>query len=829
MTKNPMRRFLASLLQLAFAALPLLGHGAFAATPAMPAAPAPVQKPVPRAVEPIPVGDILNRADADLRFVQEIVTEARQPDPADKLVAPLEALAADVRKLSATFKRRSESLPAMELESLDRYWSLYGNQLAAWRGELQRITSRYSETAAELAERRAAWDATRTAAASSVLPDALAGRISAVLAEIARAEEALSGRLDRQLALARRGNAVQAAVDSGRNAVRAASEDFDRRLLVIDAPPLSEVWSNRAPAVQVLSTVNLQSRIQNEFLTKYYEVYAWKERALGAVALVVLALLLWVSRRAATLASDDPEVQSSAFVLRRPISSWLVVVLLGVLYFERDAPLVVQQSALLLAPIPVLRLLPRRVYVALGPWPYIVTVLYLLHRLDFLLVGTPIVERLYLLVLEVLTLAALLWFLLRLRNQARTSFAIAHPMLVRSIGLLFAAAILVGMIANVVGNVSLAEALTHGVVVSSYTGLVLYAASAMLNAILKLFRSRSAESGRRVATRGTDALMQSLGWLLYMVALAVWVVTGLNSFRMYQPVADWVSGILRRPIEVGEVTITLAGVLLFVLSVWVSFWLAKVIRIVLRDEVLPNIELPHGASNSISTLTYYAVATIGLVIALAVAGFQLSQLTIVVGALSVGIGFGLQNIVNNFVSGLILMFERPIQPGDVVEVSGASGTVREIGMRATRLRTSEGADVVVPNGTLLSNNLLNWTLGEKSRRLDVNVGVAYGSDLKRVLEILMDAATATPGVATSPAASVTFAGMGASSLNLSVSAWTNDFDNSGAIRSDMTVRIYDALTAAGIEMPFPQQDVHLRSVSPEARAELARVGPRTAD
>jgi small-conductance mechanosensitive channel len=358
---------------------------------------------------------------------------------------------------------------------------------------------------------------------------------------------------------------------------------------------------------------------------------------------------------------------------------------------------------------------------------------------------------------------------------------------------------------------------------------VLYAASAMLNAILKLFRSRPAESGRRVATRGTDALMQSLGWLLYMVALAVWVVTGLNSFRIYQPVADWVSGILRRPIEVGEVTVTLAGVLLFVVSVWVSFWLAKVIRIVLRDEVLPNIELPHGASNSISTLTYYAVVTIGLVIALAVAGFQLSQLTIVVGALSVGIGFGLQNIVNNFVSGLILMFERPIQPGDVVEVSGASGTVREIGMRATRLRTSEGADVVVPNGTLLSNNLLNWTLGEKSRRLDVNVGVAYGSDLKRVLEILMDAATATPGVATSPAASVTFAGMGASSLNLSVSAWTNDFDNSGAIRSDMTVRIYDALTAAGIEIPLPQQDVHLRSVSPEARAELARVGPRKAE
>jgi small-conductance mechanosensitive channel len=149
-------------------------------------------------------------------------------------------------------------------------------------------------------------------------------------------------------------------------------------------------------------------------------------------------------------------------------------------------------------------------------------------------------------------------------------------------------------------------------------------------------------------------------------------------------------------------------------------------------------------------------------------------------------------------------------------------------MRATRLKTSEGADVIVPNGTLLSQNLLNWTLSDKSRRLDVNVGVAYGSDLKRVLEILMEAATTTPGLATSPAPSVTFVGIGASSLNFGISAWTNDFDRWGAIRSNMTMRVYDALMAAGIEIPFPQQDLHLRSISPEARAELASAGPRPA-
>ena len=126
---------------------------------------------------------------------------------------------------------------------------------------------------------------------------------------------------------------------------------------------------------------------------------------------------------------------------------------------------------------------------------------------------------------------------------------------------------------------------------------------------------------------------------------------------------------------------------------------------------------------------------LGLMVALAAAGFEVSQLAIVVGALSVGIGFGLQNVVNNFVSGLILMFERPIQPGDVVEVTGTSGKVREIGMRATTLTTFEGADVVVPNGVLLNEKLINWTLSDMDRRIDVNVGVAYGNDPKRVLEL----------------------------------------------------------------------------------------------
>jgi small-conductance mechanosensitive channel len=282
----------------------------------------------------------------------------------------------------------------------------------------------------------------------------------------------------------------------------------------------------------------------------------------------------------------------------------------------------------------------------------------------------------------------------------------------------------------------------------------------------------------------------------------------------------WGKSVLTYPLEAGQISVTLGNILLFVFSVWVAFWVARTIRFLLRDEFLPKMALPRGVSNSVSTLTYYAVVIVGLLVALAAAGFETSQFAIVFGALGVGIGFGLQNVVNNFVSGLILMFERPIQPGDVVEVSGTSGKVRTIGMRATTLTTFEGADVVVPNGTLLSEKLINWTLSDMTRRVDVDVGVAYGSDPRRVLKLLAEVAAGTPGISAEPAPAVLFVRMASSSLDFGVRAWTNDFNNWVTIRTEMTARIYEALRREGIEIPFPQQDLHLRTVTEHAGARL---------
>jgi small-conductance mechanosensitive channel len=806
------------------AALPLLAlwwSAAIAAQDAAPPAAAP--KPGPEAVAQ---ADIALRADADERFAREVIQRSQGRDPTDKFGPRLDDLAASVQQEAERFKRDELKLLAIaRLESLDRHWAFFGKQLAAWRRDLAAASSQYTEDAAELTKRRAVWEATKASAGPGGMAPALANRVQSVLAQISLAEQAVSGPIDRQIRLGRRANAIETSILAGQKAVTAAIAYNDSRLARVDSPPLWQAGNEPQASVDPLRSITAGLEVEKNFLDAYNAANARYLQSLNILGLLLLPLLLWLSRRSRKVVSDDPEIQASTRVLQRPISSWLVLAMLGIVLLEPDAPMLRQQLALMLALIPVLRLLPPAVYKALGPWPYIATGLYLLHRLGFLLLANPYYHRVYLLAITLLAAVLLAWVMWLRRPRPAEPAPSRTRKIVRFAGWGAIATLLVSAVANVVGNVSLAEMLTVAILDSGYVGLVLYAGVTVLASVLRLLLARRAISRFRVVTQHAGPLLHSVTRLLRFGALAAWTVVVLNEFRVYRPIRDAVAGMLTHELRFGQISLTLGGVLLFMFSVWLAFWAAKTVRLILQDDVLPKMSLPRGVGNSISSLTYYAMVIFGLFVALAAAGFEVSQLAFVIGALGVGIGLGLQGVVNNFVSGLILMFERPIQPGDVVEVGGTSGKVREIGMRSTTLSTFEGADVVVPNGMLLSEKLINWTLSDMDRRIDVNLGVAYGSDPRKVLEILLEVTRTSEGIATEPAPNVLFIGFGANSLDFGIRAWTNNFGDWVKIRSDLSVRVYEALGAAGIAIPFPQYDLHLRSISPEARAALGMQRP----
>jgi small-conductance mechanosensitive channel len=263
-----------------------------------------------------------------------------------------------------------------------------------------------------------------------------------------------------------------------------------------------------------------------------------------------------------------------------------------------------------------------------------------------------------------------------------------------------------------------------------------------------------------------------------------------------------------------------AGALLWaVVILFLTRPLSRAVRVVLHEELLPRMALPAGADNSVLTLVNYAVIGVGILLAAGAAGLGSTQLVVAFGALGVGIGLGLQDVVNNFVSGLILIFERPIKVGDRVETASHLGIVTRIGIRSSTVRTFDGAEVVVPNGDLISKEVINWTLSDQVRRVEVLVGVAYGSDPHRVVEVLEAVTAGNDKVLREPPPQVLMVGFGNSSLDFRLLVWVA-IDDFLTVSSWMHLAVHDGLKDAGIEIPFPQRDLHLRSVDAGVAAGL---------
>lgn len=771
--------------------------------------PATTQPATPTAVQ---VGEIASRISDDERFVEEVRLRAAGSDPVKRLGPGLEAIERSVDDKMRLFRNEElRQLPVMRLESLERHWKFDARQFALWREDMKLATSAPTADAQEIARRRADWIATRDSATDARLPAALRARVDAIIVQMDGAEVALSGPLVRQIELARRANRLEARIAAGQASVAAAISYIDRRLMRIDARPMWAMTGD-GDGERALEGLRTGLQIEMDFLRQYGAADAGNQRALHVLQFLLLAALLWLARRARRGDLATATHPSYGRVLRRPLSSWLLLAMMAVPLFEPNAPLLLHQFAMLLALIPVLRMLPPEARGLFGAWPMAVTAFYLLQRLEFLLLANPSLYRWYLFGLAMLAMLLTLWLLWR-AHRVRGAAPATRALRWLRIGAWIGAAVLaVSALSNLFGNVSLAETLVSALIDSGYIALALYAGVNVASALAHAGLHLAAGAGVRVVGDSAEAIARIVARGLAIAALLGWLVFTMQQFRIWRPAYSLARDVLQHAFTFGEISISLGNVLVFAIAVVVAFLAARAVRYLLRHEVLPKMSLPRGVDNSVASLSYYAMLMLGLLLALSAAGFKVGQLAFVFGALGVGIGLGLQDVVKNFVSGLILMFERPIQPGDVVDVSGTNGTVRMIGMRSTTISTFEGADVVVPNGMLLSEKLTNWTLLDRRRRLEVPVGVAYGSDVPAVMALLRETVAGTRGVAISPAPAVLFTGLGASALEFSVRAWTHEYDDWVLIRSDLVSRIHAALVGAGIEIPFPQQDLHLRGV-----------------
>ncbi|KAF0192841.1 MAG: mechanosensitive ion channel [Gammaproteobacteria bacterium] len=309
-------------------------------------------------------------------------------------------------------------------------------------------------------------------------------------------------------------------------------------------------------------------------------------------------------------------------------------------------------------------------------------------------------------------------------------------------------------------------------------------------------------------------------WMRVVTTIVIWLgfaVIVLQAFGLSEPAMQQVRTYAVDGFTVGSLTVMPSRILLaiaaFALLIVVSGWL----RIQFERKWLPRTGMERGAREAMVTIIGYVGGVLAIVVALSISGFTFTNLAIVAGALSVGIGFGLQNIVNNFVSGLILLFERPVKTGDWIVVGNTEGYVRRIRIRSTHIQTFDRADVIVPNSDLISNQVTNWMLYDTTGRLKVPVGVAYGSDTQKVKRILEEVAGAHPEIIKDNdecPLRVLFLQFGESSLNFELRAHIRNIDKRLQVVSDLHFAIDDAFRREGIEIPFPQRDIHVKHLPP---------------
>jgi small-conductance mechanosensitive channel len=783
---------------------------------------APTPTPAPT---PIPAADIPGRAEQALSTFREFGQAAAPIEDITQLDDKFAAAQQKLVQLSReTDRLLAEDLTRAELEDVARRWQREEASLDRWLATLRDRATALEQNLASIRAEADVWRLTGQNADELGLPPALRETVRSTLQAAAEAEEITGKRRDQVLTLQTRVSDLKSLVSEELSPIREGIESQRRGLLMPEQPP---IWKaeKRPPGDRSLgATVSAALKTAGQSIVTYAHEETVQLAWHGVLFAALLVLLIVLHRRAERLAAEDESLEATARLLGRPVAAAILLSALVEDWFHPAAPVVwssLLSVVLLLALVCVLpRLIPRR----LRPALILLVFMVLLRQLGGILPDTVFLYRALLALESALTLGSLLWVAHQLdsKEQPASSGWTRAVVRVCRVGAILMAIALVG---NLIGSVDLAELLTRGTLTSVFTALLLWAGAVIVRGAEAVILRTPVARKLNMVRSYPERIRAVTGKLIRFVAITVWLYYTLSAFSLIQPIQAAFSRLFQTRISIGQFSFSPFTIIPVLIAIFLTFKISRLTRFFLETDVFSRVALPRGVPGTISKITNYIILTIGFFVVAAMLGIDLTKLTIVAGALSVGIGFGLQNIVNNFVSGLILLFERPIKEGDKIEVDTISGVVEKIGMRASIVKTWQGAEVIVPNADLISGKLVNWTLSDMRRRIDIRIGVAYGTDPNTAMKVLLELAERHPDVLDDPAPGVPFMNFGDSSLDFELRCWTvEDFVRVG---TELRLEITRVLAAQGIVIPFPQRDVHVHSTEPSTPAQAAPQVPAT--
>ena len=721
-------------------------------------------------------------------------------DETDRLLANIELRLGDIQQaLGSTPKVRNMGDWEGELRG-----ALV--PLEALDAELGRHLSKVREALEQVEAEEQQWGATREAAIAAEASDAVIERIDATIGSINTTRKQLTDVRGDLLGVRDRLIDPRASIE---RTLKQLDTKIDGRLADIFNRDQAAIW--KADLRETIGHemreggfASMEERVSR--LSGYVRQHLTTIAFQVVLFLVLAVVLRALGSRARELAEDDYDLRDASLVFAFPTSMALVIALGLTIQLHPHAPYLFRWTIYTVLVVPAAIIVSRLLSQANRPVIWAMVTAFLIDRVRDFLDTVPTLER----TIFLLELVAGVIFLLWLRRPSRLAHVPAEVMgepLFRTVRRLTGVAIglfSLAIVAELIGLGDLADLIGSGTLRSAYRAVHLCAAEGAAE------RDRLSADPPTVALPQPDYRRATQHPASYRTdrsplpcAPLIWGYLTLDFFGLATPARNVVTNIVSAELTVGAVAISLGDILVLVATVWLSFALARFLDTVLNKDVFPRIDLPRGVPCTvISTSTRYTLIVIGFMVALAAAGIELGKLTIIAGGLGVGIGFGLQTIVSNFVSGLILLFERPLKVGDAITVKTLTGEIRSIGIRASSIRTSDGAEVILPNSQLIAEAVTNWTFRGRRRRIEIGVNVKGGVAAQDIIEVLQDVAKQHKSIRNTPPPNAVLTKYSESSLDFQLQVWIAEFRDEATTRSELIVAVQGALEQAGVIEPL---------------------------
>ncbi len=755
----------------------------------------------PQTSPAIPLAQVAAEADTTLATVRKLASDRRSREEVEAAEAELPVIEREVEARARESVAILAQRPSLDLlRDMESRWQDARSSLDTRSERLSDAITRLDRDLATLEKLADTWSATLSSVKAERAPPEVLRLAESVLAEIAAARKALLTQRTAALRAQARVSDLQSSVSEALQANRAVRDAGVDEMFSRDSAPLwNPKW--RVDAAQRIAAGAVDAFQRQWTLLEIYLQPRTAHMALQAALLVALSLLIFLGRRRlVALVEQEPDLRQVATVVERPVASALILTLIATPWIYPQPPRLLWAIAGVAMLVPSVIVLRRLVAPYLRAPLYATIGFFFVDQARAVSASIAIVPRLLSLGEMIAAVLFLLWFARRRRLEACGLPSQGSISTVRAASGLALALCAVAALANAAGFVALSNLIGSVVLDSLYAGLVLYTIVRILDALVViLMRMRPLAALTMVRTH-RQLLRSRARRVLQWLAAFIWAAYVLDRLAIRDRVVDGVQAMLDATLTLGEMRITLSSVLSFVLAIWAAFLVSRLVRFVLNEEVFPRASLKRGVPYAISRTIHFLIIALGFFVAMGVIGMEMTQFTILASAFTIGVGFGLQNIFNNFVSGLIVLFERPVQVGDVIQIDDSIGVVDRIGVRATVVRTQSRSEVIVPNGKLISDRVVNWTLSNRQRVIELPISVVLQSEPEKVIAILERVGREHRSVLGDPPPRAIITRLGPDWMGFELRVAIAEVEGWMTVRSELAVAAVRALRAAEVAL-----------------------------